>query len=67
MVLKGLYFKGWQGHNRRFKLKFGFGLGEGVPVSFSPTRLIIFLLHADWLAEINKFLIQNIGQSGDGR
>lgn len=38
---------------RRFKLNFGFGLGKGVPV-FSPTHLMIFLLHADWQAEIKK-------------
>ena len=40
---------GVQDHNRRFKLIFEFGLGKGVSVSFSPTRLIIFFLHADWL------------------
>ena len=40
---------GVQDHNRRFKLIFELGLSKGVPVSFSPTRLIIFLLHADWL------------------
>ena len=28
--------------------------GFAGPPNFAPTRLIIFLLHADWLAEINK-------------
>ena len=56
-------FIGRQGHNRRFKLNFGFCLGKGVPVSFSPTRLIIFFLQVDWLERLTKFLIQNTGQS----
>ena len=33
---------GVQDHNRRFKLILEFGLSKGEPVSFSPTRLIIF-------------------------
>ena len=35
--------------NRRNKLILEIGLSKGVPVSFSPTRPIIFFLHADWL------------------
>ena len=35
--------------NRRNKLVLEIELSKGVPVSFSPTRLIIFFLHADWL------------------
>ena len=35
--------------NRRNKLILEIELSKGVPVSFSPTRLIIFFLHADWL------------------
>ena len=35
--------------NRRYKLILEIELSKGVPVSFSPTRLIIFFLHADWL------------------
>ena len=35
--------------NRRNKLILEIGLSKGVPVSFSPTRPIIFFLNADWL------------------
>ena len=35
--------------NRRNKLILEIELSKGVPVSFSPTRPIIFFLHADWL------------------
>ena len=47
----------------KFKLNFEFGLGKG----FAPTRLIIpvFILLIDQ-QKSTKFLIQNIGQSGDG-
>ena len=47
MKLKGTI--GTQDHNRRYKLILEIDLSKGVPVSFSPTRLIIFCLHADWL------------------
>ena len=40
---------GTQDLNRRNKLILEIGLSKGVPVSFSPTRSIIFFLHADWL------------------
>ena len=36
-------------HNRRYKLILEIDFSKGVPVSFSPTRPIIFFLHADWL------------------
>ena len=42
---------GTQDHNRRYKLILEIELSKGVPVSFSPTRLIIFFLHADWLGD----------------
>ena len=35
--------------NRRYKLILEIDFSKGVPVSFSPTRPIIFFLHADWL------------------
>ena len=43
------FYIGAQDHNRRYKLILEIGLSKGVPVSFSPTRPIIFFLHADWL------------------
>ena len=42
IIFSGEKYIGRQDHNRRFKLIFEFGLGKGVPVSFSFTRLIIF-------------------------
>ena len=39
----------WCESNRRNKRILEIELSKGVPVSFSPTRLIIFFLNADWL------------------
>ena len=35
--------------NRRYKLILEIDFSKVVPVSFYPTRPIIFFLHADWL------------------
>ena len=36
---------GTQDHNRRYKLILEIGLSKGMPVSLSPTRLIISIFH----------------------
>ena len=56
---------GTQDHNRRFKIILEIGLTKGVLVSFSPTRLIIFLLHADWQNSWFKILANQVMEDRD--